>query len=181
MDCPFFLQASDVDLHGRSALHLAASRGKSDACYVLLEHCEFRLANAEDFQGHTALHLAAASGQMASCEVLLRHGRFVMEGLRQQDGMSVLHLAARHGHAEVCQLLLSFPCFAEPVWPDHFGRTVLGAGLGKALGQAPEAALRQRELRQMLAQQALEREARPMRPGQAMTQVGDLKCLEFLR
>ena len=169
LDCPFFVQAEDLELQGRSALHLAALHGRSDACYVLLEHPHFRLANGVDFGGHTALHLAASSGQLAACEVLLRHGGFVAEGQRQQDGMSALHLAARQGHAEVCQLLLSFEGCREVAFrPDHFGRTVLGQG-GQVVGAG--VAVRQRGLRQMLAKQALERDARPMRPGQAMTQV----------
>ncbi|XP_019727561.1 ankycorbin isoform X1 [Hippocampus comes] len=141
-----------LDSEGKSALHLAASRGHIDCLAVLLSHGAD--PTVADAAGLNPLHLAAKNNHAECCKRLIQSkcpvdsvdssGRsalhhaalggkiqtvqFLCElksavNLKDADGHSPLLLAAKHGHAEVCITLLD--CGAEISTSDNSGRTAL--------------------------------------------------------
>ncbi|XP_061911102.1 ankycorbin-like [Entelurus aequoreus] len=127
--------AVKLDSEGKSAVHVAASRGHTDCLSVLLAHGADPTLN--DASGVSPLHLAAKNNHVECCRKLLQNkcpvdaldgsGRtalhhaalggkiqtvhFLCElkspvNLKDSDGHAPLLLAAAHGHAEVCSALL---------------------------------------------------------------------------
>ncbi|TRY82030.1 hypothetical protein DNTS_006675 [Danionella cerebrum] len=124
-----------LDVEGRSAFHLAASRGHLDCLNLILTHGVD--VTATDATGKNALHLAARNGQSLCVQKLLQHncpvgnvdlqGRTalhdaVMAGCSSSvkllcdsgasvnisdfDGRTPLVLATQMCHPHICQLLL---------------------------------------------------------------------------
>ncbi|XP_061656006.1 ankycorbin isoform X2 [Phyllopteryx taeniolatus] len=144
--------AVKLDSEGKSALHVAASRGITDCLAVLLSHGSD--PTVADAAGMNPLHLAAKNNHAECCKKLIQSkcpvdavdgsGRsalhhaalggkiqtvqFLCEmksaiNLKDADGHTPLLLAAKHGHAEVCLTLLD--CGAEISTSDNSGRTAL--------------------------------------------------------
>ena len=87
------------DLDGRTALHLAASRGKEAALRTLLNHQAARPKRPDpvDHLGRTPLHDAAWWGQKHTTEALLRGGAKVRR--RTPPPPRTVHLSeACRGH-----------------------------------------------------------------------------------
>ncbi|XP_051907431.1 ankycorbin isoform X2 [Hippocampus zosterae] len=141
-----------LDSEGKSALHVAASRGHIDCLAVLLSHGAD--PTVADAAGLNPLHLAAKNNHAECCKRLIQSkcpvdsvdssGRSALHhaalggkiqtvqilcelksavNLKDADGHSPLLLAAKHGHAEVCITLLD--CGAEISTFDNSGRTAL--------------------------------------------------------
>ncbi|XP_062453598.1 ankyrin repeat domain-containing protein 35 [Rhea pennata] len=89
------------DAAGRSAFHLAASKGLPECLRLLL--ARGAPAEAEDGEGSSALHLAAAARQPRCVEVLLQHG--ASEGHVDGQSRTPLHRAASSGCASSALLL----------------------------------------------------------------------------
>lgn len=91
-----------ADRTGKSALHLAASRGDAATMALLLS----RGADKEAVSriGETPLHLAASAGHCATVQTLLDHGAKIEA--TNDDIETPLHLAALQGHTRVIHLLL---------------------------------------------------------------------------
>lgn len=95
----------DVDsrsLHGRTALHIAASNGQAECMEVLLRaRAEI---DARTDAGFTALHLACERGCLAAVWGLL--AARCDTAVQTKQGELGLHLAASKGHTEVLSVLL---------------------------------------------------------------------------
>jgi ankyrin repeat protein len=91
-----------ADVHGATALHLAAAAGKVTAAEALLVR-EVNLLIAEK-HGHTPLHLAAAGGHTEMVKLLLTKG--AQQRVLNNAGFTPLHVAVMHGRLEVAQMLL---------------------------------------------------------------------------
>jgi type II secretory pathway predicted ATPase ExeA/tetratricopeptide (TPR) repeat protein len=87
---------------GKTALMLAAERGRSDAVLMLLE--AGAAPNARSRNGGTALMYAAGIGDNESIRILVRHGGAV--NAMNVDGKTALMAAAQGRHAETVRLLL---------------------------------------------------------------------------
>ncbi|KAI1889419.1 hypothetical protein AGOR_G00162680 [Albula goreensis] len=90
-----------LDLEGRSAFHLAASRGQLGCLNAILGHGVDVMAT--DGNGKNALHLAARNGHSACVEKLLQH-KCPVEKVDLQ-GRSALHDAVMAGCSTSVQLL----------------------------------------------------------------------------
>lgn len=91
-----------TDRTGKSALHLAASRGDTATMTLLLSRGAAKEAVSRI--GETPLHLAASAGHCATVQTLLDNGANI-EALNN-DIETPLHLAALQGHTNVIRLLL---------------------------------------------------------------------------
>jgi ankyrin repeat protein len=121
----YFVNVNAQNKNGYGPLHLAAKRGNSDLCALLLlkGSDSDALANGKD-KGLTALALAAANGHKDVVELLIGYNANI-EGVEERDGNfergilnsrrnnqkvrlpTPLELAAIGGHAEVVKLLSS--------------------------------------------------------------------------
>ncbi|CAI5955025.1 unnamed protein product [Closterium sp. NIES-65] len=108
---------SKGDFDGRTALHLAASRGFPDICSFILR--EGGSANRKDRFGVTPLLEALRAGHMQTAEVLREHGAQVL----LDDPASELCHAVKRGMVEYLERLLSFGL--DPNEADHDLRTPL--------------------------------------------------------
>lgn len=79
------------DLHGCTALHLAAEAGHAEVCRLLLD--ALVEANAQDKEGCTALHLAAMNGLGHVCTLLAEHPNGVSRSARNRFGQLALEVA----------------------------------------------------------------------------------------
>lgn len=87
---------------GKTALMLAAERGRGDAIRMLLE--AGAAPNARSRNGGTALMYAASIGDENAIRALIRHGGAV--NAMNVDGKTALMAAAQAGHAGTVRLLL---------------------------------------------------------------------------
>lgn len=87
---------------GKTALMLAAERGRSDAVRMLLE--AGAAPNARSRNGGTALMYAASAGDENGIRALIRYGGAV--NAMNVDGKTALMAAAQAGHAGTVRLLL---------------------------------------------------------------------------
>ncbi|XP_071386417.1 LOW QUALITY PROTEIN: ankycorbin [Centroberyx affinis] len=144
--------AVKLDSEGKSALHVAATRGQTDCLSVIMAHGAD--LSVTDAAGFTALHLAAKNNHVECSKKLIQSkcavdavdssGKTALHhaavsgniqtvqllcehkspiNLRDADGLSPLLLSARHAHAEVCSTLLDWG--AEINVSDNNGRTPL--------------------------------------------------------
>ncbi|XP_016136430.1 ankycorbin-like [Sinocyclocheilus grahami] len=126
-----------LDCEGKSALHVAATRGQVECLAVILAHGAD--VSLQDASGFTALHLAAKNNHPECAKKLLQtkcvvdapdsFGRTTLHhaaasgdtvivqllcehkchvNLKDSDGFTPLLLSARHAHADVCQSLLDW-------------------------------------------------------------------------
>ncbi|KAM9820155.1 ankycorbin [Neosynchiropus ocellatus] len=144
--------AVKLDSEGKSALHVAASRGQIECLGVLLSHgADWSVPDAA---GLGPLHLAAKNNHVECCRKLIQSkcpvdsvdgsGKTALHhaaaggkiqtvqllcelkspvNLRDADGLTPLLLSAKHGHTDVCRTLLDLG--AELHIPDHNCRTAL--------------------------------------------------------
>ncbi|CAI5484010.1 unnamed protein product [Closterium sp. Yama58-4] len=108
---------SKGDFDGRTALHLAASRGFPDICSFILR--EGGAANRKDRFGVTPLLEALRAGHMQTAEVLRENGAQIL----LDDPASELCHAVKRGMVEYLERLLSFGL--DPNEADHDLRTPL--------------------------------------------------------
>lgn len=98
----------DVNLRdaklGRTALHIAADLGHSDAIAALLAH-RGTDPNAV-YKGITALHIAAIRDRLAALVHLITSPRVDVRATSDTGGYSVLHCAAQHGSVHMVRYLL---------------------------------------------------------------------------
>ncbi|XP_029024755.1 ankycorbin [Betta splendens] len=144
--------AVKLDSEGKSALHVAASRGQTDCLSVILAHGADLLVT--DAAGLSPLHLAAKNNHTECCKKLIQckcpidiadsSGKTALHhaaasgniqtvqllcelkgsiALKDADGFTPLLLSARHAHADVCAALMD--CGAEINAFDNSGRTAL--------------------------------------------------------
>ncbi|RXN26955.1 ankycorbin-like protein [Labeo rohita] len=100
-----------LDSEGKSALHVAATRGQAECLAVILAHgADVSLQDA-----------SAASGDTVIVQLLCEHKCHV--NLKDSDGFTPLLLSARHAHTEVCQSLLDWG--ADINARDKNGRTAV--------------------------------------------------------
>ncbi|XP_050948774.1 ankycorbin isoform X2 [Labeo rohita] len=141
-----------LDSEGKSALHVAATRGQAECLAVILAHGAD--VSLQDASGFTALHLAAKNNHPECAKKLLQTkcvvdtqdstGRTALHhaaasgdtvivqllcehkchvNLKDSDGFTPLLLSARHAHTEVCQSLLDWG--ADINARDKNGRTAV--------------------------------------------------------
>ncbi|KAF3702121.1 Ankycorbin Ankyrin repeat and coiled-coil structure-containing protein [Channa argus] len=144
--------AVKLDSEGKSALHVAASRGQTDCLSVILAHGADQ--SITDAAGFNPLHLAAKNNHTECCKKLIQckcpidaidsSGKTALHhaaasgnirtiqllcelkspiSLKDADGLTPLLLSAKHAHVEVCNALLD--CGAEINASDNSGRTAL--------------------------------------------------------
>ncbi|CAN9504934.1 unnamed protein product [Ophioblennius macclurei] len=144
--------AVKLDSEGRSALHVAATRGQAECLSVILAHGAD--PSVTDITGFNPLHLAAKNNHLECCRKLLQSkcpvdaldssGKSALHhaaaggnvqivqllcelkspvNLKDAEGFTPLLSSAKHGHAEVCGVLLD--CGAEINASDSSGRTAL--------------------------------------------------------
>jgi len=109
-DCDVLQPGSSVgaavesrSLHGRTAMHLAASNGHSD-CIETLLHAGAQL-DAKTDTGFTAFHLACQRGHLGTATALFAARCDI--NLQTNDGETALHLAAAQGHSQLLAFLLA--------------------------------------------------------------------------
>lgn len=95
-------QIESRSLHGRTALHIAASKGHAECVRALLGFGAEKDARTD--ARFTSLHVAAQRGHLAVVQVLLEVGCDAGAKTRQDE--LALHLAAAKGHTEVLEFLL---------------------------------------------------------------------------
>ena len=88
---------NEKDNCGLTALHIAASQGKTEVIRALIKHKAD--LNARDFEGWTPLHLAAHNGYFKSVSALAKAGADLYA--KTKDGDMAIHLAARGEEIEV--------------------------------------------------------------------------------
>ncbi|KAJ3602376.1 hypothetical protein NHX12_030132 [Muraenolepis orangiensis] len=86
-----------TDIHGQTALMLAALGSHTDCVHILLE--KGAAADTADKKGCTALHRAAVMGSEGCVCALLEHGASAL--CRDSQGRTPLHQAACSGHTQL--------------------------------------------------------------------------------
>lgn len=115
-----YVDASQPEPTGHTALHVAAREGHSRILAVLLRHGADVHAVLPD-TGQTPLHLAAREGHVKAAKRLLACGAAV--DATDVTGQTPLHVALSAGHEAVAKALLPFKA---PLWePDAQGEQPL--------------------------------------------------------
>ncbi|KAL0965708.1 hypothetical protein UPYG_G00284700 [Umbra pygmaea] len=144
--------AIKLDNEGKSALHVAASRGQTECLSVILAHGAD--ISVIDASGFSALHLAAKNNHQECAKKLIQNkcvldavdssGKTALHhaaasgssvivqtlcenkcpvNIKDKDGLSPLLLSSRHAHAEVCNILLDWGADVNAC--DQNGRTAV--------------------------------------------------------
>jgi len=91
--------------YGRTPLHMAVSKGKTDTAELLLE--SGAEVDARDrVLGWTALYEACQNGDVGTAKLLLQHGADV--NTKDDTGLTALHAAAWDGNEAIVKLLLKW-------------------------------------------------------------------------
>jgi hypothetical protein len=90
------------DAKGRTPMHLAAARGRTEVLDFLWSKAADM--DVEDERGWTPLHLAAANGHATCVLLLIDKGGVCIDS--SVDGITPLHVAACRGHADVVEALV---------------------------------------------------------------------------
>lgn len=93
-----------IDRYGHTALHLAASNGKTENLKHLIKYGPQKNIDAQDSDLNTALCLAAANGYKEMAEELIEAGADV--NARSEGGWTPLHSAAKNKYVEVAKVLI---------------------------------------------------------------------------
>jgi len=104
----------------KTALHLAAKKGRDDVCRLLLSYsgdlkkpkplCK---VNATDSLGRTAFHYAATGNHSDVVDVLCNYNGRI--NARDQDGKTAMHVAAMNGFKKFTQTLVSYKADKDAV------------------------------------------------------------------
>ncbi|XP_066458560.1 ankycorbin isoform X2 [Eleutherodactylus coqui] len=98
--------ATKLDSEGKSAFHLAATKGNADCVRIILMH-GVDIA-AQDISGHSVLHLAVKHNHIECIKRLLQ-AKCPIEGA-DNLGRTCVHYAAVNGSVPVLQLLCDHKC-----------------------------------------------------------------------
>uniref|UniRef100_A0A673MXG4 Ankycorbin-like n=1 Tax=Sinocyclocheilus rhinocerous TaxID=307959 RepID=A0A673MXG4_9TELE len=112
-----------LDSEGKSALHVAATRGQAECLAVILAHGAD--VSLQDASGFTALHLAAKNNH-SECAKKLLQTKCVVDAL-DGSGRTALHHAAASGDAVIVQLLCKHRCHVNLKDSDGFTPLLLSA------------------------------------------------------
>lgn len=125
----WLLLESGADIHARThqkrtALDIAASKGKSSVVWLLLE--KGARPNNKDNADHTALHWAVKESHdttkdKALVQLLLERGAEI--DAETKHGRTALHIAAENGHTSMMKFLIRHR--ATPIKVDNVGQTAL--------------------------------------------------------
>ncbi|AQK86136.1 potassium channel2 [Zea mays] len=116
------------DAMGRTALHIAASKGYEDCVLVLLKHaCN---ANIRDAQGNTAMWNAIAAGHHKIFNILYHSAR----ASNPHAGGDVMCLATRRGDLDALRELLKLGLDVDS--EDHDGATALRVAMAEGHADA---------------------------------------------
>ncbi|XP_059498926.1 ankyrin repeat domain-containing protein 24-like [Stegostoma tigrinum] len=118
--------ASKLDSDGRSLLHLAAARGRTECLEILLS---YQLnVEARDGDGCTALHVAVRNSQLECVRSLVKHK--VPLTAVDHHGRTALHCAAMCGCVESARLLCDQGIDLDPLDQDSQTPLMLTARFG---------------------------------------------------
>ncbi|KAL2643472.1 hypothetical protein R1flu_011059 [Riccia fluitans] len=95
---------------GFSAVHLAASRGHTEAVKVLVSWLQSSIEAGVSDQGFTPLHLAAYGGFSETVKFLLKPDHNYLSDVNAQDGIfgrTALHFAVLEGHESIVEMLMN--------------------------------------------------------------------------
>uniref|UniRef100_A0A8C1INU9 Retinoic acid induced 14 n=1 Tax=Cyprinus carpio TaxID=7962 RepID=A0A8C1INU9_CYPCA len=112
-----------LDSEGKSALHVAATRGQAECLAVILAHGAD--VSLQDTSGFTALHLAAKNNH-SECAKKLLQTKCVVDAL-DSSGRTALHHAAANGDTVIVQLLCEHKCHVNLKDSDGFTPLLLSA------------------------------------------------------
>lgn len=100
-DCKKFINEKDV--HGLTALHLAASNGHAKVVKLLMHKGALIY---KSYDGDTPFHLAALNGHNDCMDIILNVDFQTLDS-RNKNGDTALNIAARMGHLKIVDYLLS--------------------------------------------------------------------------
>jgi len=92
------------NLHGATALHIAASNGDVSVIRILLEYGAY--VNARDSELETPLHWAVKKAERTSVDMLIKHGALI--DLANREGETPLSVALQIGNEELLCIMLTF-------------------------------------------------------------------------
>ncbi|KAI7791348.1 putative ankyrin repeat domain-containing protein 24 [Triplophysa rosa] len=118
---------SKLDVEGKSAFHLCASRGRLDCLEVILSHGVD--INVTDGTGFNALHLAAKNGQPDCLKRLLQE-RMLVDST-DSFGRTSLHHAAVSGCLSCSEILWDFKANLDAQDGDGSTPLILGAQMSR--------------------------------------------------
>ncbi|XP_030048879.1 ankycorbin isoform X2 [Microcaecilia unicolor] len=98
--------ATKQDSEGKTAFHVAATKGSMECLRIMLTHGVDVMA--QDAMGHSALHLAAKNSHL-DCAKKLLQSKCPAEGT-DNSGKTALHYAAASGCLQIVQLLCEHKC-----------------------------------------------------------------------
>lgn len=98
--------ATKLDSEGKTAFHLAATKGNADCLKVMLTHGAD--VSAQDLSGHTALHLSVKHNHI-ECVKRLLQSKCPTE-CTDSSGRTCVHYAAANGNLPMLQLLCENKC-----------------------------------------------------------------------
>ncbi|XP_060092072.1 ankycorbin isoform X2 [Heteronotia binoei] len=98
--------ATKLDSEGKTAFHLAATKGHGECLRVMITHGVD--LTAQDGAGHSALHLAAKNSH-SDCVKRLLQAKCLPEST-DSSGKTALHYAAACGCLQIAQLLCEHKC-----------------------------------------------------------------------
>ncbi|XP_066470203.1 ankycorbin isoform X1 [Tiliqua scincoides] len=98
--------ATKHDSEGKTAFHLAASKGHGECLRIMLTHGVD--VTVQDGTGHSALHLAAKNNHL-DCVKRLLQSKSLPESI-DSSGKTALHYAAACGCLQITQLLCEHKC-----------------------------------------------------------------------
>lgn len=98
-----FYDETEFSRSQKTALHIAAERGRADIVELLLAHGA--KVNLKDAEGKMPLHYAVSWRHVHIVEILLAHGAEV--NIKGAEGKTPLLLAAESGSAQVVEMLLA--------------------------------------------------------------------------
>ncbi|XP_026796939.2 ankycorbin isoform X1 [Pangasianodon hypophthalmus] len=115
--------ATKLDGEGKSALHVAATRGQAECLAIILAHGAD--VSVVDAAGFSALHLAAKNNHQ-ECAKKLIQSKCVLDAL-DSGGRTALHHAAANGNVVIVQLLCEHKCPVNLKDMDGFTPLLLSA------------------------------------------------------